>query len=128
MRASAEDFSTSRLLGVRANRVIRVAFAMSGVFAAVASILLLGISGQVSPTFGLNAVLFGLVAAVVGGLNSVRGSVLGGYTLGMLSQVLQRFLPSDLRSFRDAFLFGGVFLFLVFRPQGIIVKGDGARI
>ena len=128
MRAAAEDFNTSRLMGVRANRVISTAFAISGVLAAAVAILLLGTSGSVTPTFGLNAVLFGLIAAVVGGLDSLKGAVVGGFALGVAGQLLQRFLPLDLRVYGDAFLFAAVFILLVVRPQGIISSGAGVRV
>ncbi|WP_116999498.1 branched-chain amino acid ABC transporter permease [Desertimonas flava] len=128
MRAAAEDFTTSRLLGVRANKVISLAFAISGVLAAAVAVLLLGTSGQVTPTFGLSAVLFGLIAAVAGGLDSLKGAVIGGFALGIASQLLQRFLPLPLRPYRDAFLFLAVFVLLVVRPQGIVSRGSGARV
>lgn len=128
MRAAAEDFTTARMLGVRANRVIMLAFAVSGMLAAVAAILLVGTTGTVTPIFGLAPVLYGLIAAVVGGLSSLRGAVLGGFALGITSQLLQSFLPGDLRPFRDAFLFAAVFLLLVVRPQGLISPKQGERI
>jgi branched-chain amino acid transport system permease protein len=128
MRASAEDFTTARLLGVAANRVISVAFAISGVLAAAAAVLLLGASGSVTPNFGLNAVLFGLIAAVVGGLSSLRGAVLGGFALGVASQVLQTVLPVEIRPYRDAVLFVAVFALLVVRPQGLVRSAQGVRV
>jgi branched-chain amino acid transport system permease protein len=128
MRAAAEDFTTARLMGVRASRVIMLAFAISGILAAAAAILLIGKLGTVTPTFGIIPVLFGLIAAVVGGLSSLRGAVLGGFVIGIASQVLQYLLPDDLRPFRDAFLFAAVFLLLVFRPQGLISAKQGERI
>jgi branched-chain amino acid transport system permease protein len=128
MRASAEDFATARLLGVAANRVISLAFAISGVLAAAAAVLLLGASGSVTPNFGLNAVLFGLIAAVVGGLSSLRGAVIGGFALGVASQVLQTVLPVEIRPYRDAVLFVAVFALLVVRPQGLVRSAQGVRV
>jgi branched-chain amino acid transport system permease protein len=128
MRAAAEDFATARLLGVAANRVISMAFAISGVLAAAAAVLLLGASGSVTPNFGLNAVLFGLIAAVVGGLSSLRGAVLGGFALGVASQVLQTVLPVEIRPYRDAVLFVAVFALLVVRPQGLVRSAQGVRV
>ncbi|MEK6443192.1 branched-chain amino acid ABC transporter permease [Pseudonocardia sp. T1-2H] len=128
MRAAAEDFATARLLGVAANRVISLAFAVSGVLAAAAAVLLLGANGSVTPTFGFNAVLFGLIAAVVGGLSSLRGAVAGGFVLGAASQLLQEVLPVGLAPFRDALLFAAVFCLLVVRPQGLIRSGQGVRV
>lgn len=128
MRASSEDFATARLMGVRADRVISVAFAISGILAAAAATLLLGANGSVTPTFGFNAVLFGLIAAVVGGLSSLPGAVLGGFVLGASSQLLQEILPVGLAPFRDAILFAAVFCLLVVRPQGLISAKQGMRV
>lgn len=128
MRAASEDFATARLMGVRADRVISVAFAISGILAAAAATLLLGANGSVTPTFGFNAVLFGLIAAVVGGLSSLPGAVLGGFVLGASSQLLQEILPVGLAPFRDAILFAAVFCLLVVRPQGLIASRQGVRV
>ena len=68
MRAAAEDFQQARLLGVRANRVIAVAFALSGLLAGVAAILLVAQSGTVTPTIGAAPVLIAFVATIIGGL------------------------------------------------------------
>jgi branched-chain amino acid transport system permease protein len=121
MRASAEDFQMARLVGVAANRVIAAAFAISGLLAGVASVLLMSQTGQVHPTVGLTPVLFGLVATVIGGLGSLTGAVLAGLLLGGLSTTLQVALPDALRPYRDAFLFATVFVLFVARPQGLVV-------
>lgn len=121
MRAAAEDFQMARLLGVRANRVIMVAFALSGVLAGVAAIALIAKTGSVTPTVGVNVALFGFIAVILGGMGSLTGAVLGGYVLGALTVVLQIVLPEELRAYRDAFLFAAVLGLLVLRPQGLIV-------
>jgi branched-chain amino acid transport system permease protein len=128
MRASSADFATARMLGVRANRVIAVAFAIAGVLAAVAGISVLTSTGSVTPNFGFSAVLFGLVAAVVGGLSSLRGAAIGGLALGIVSQVLQATLPLEAKPYRDAILFVAVFVLLVVRPSGIVKVEEGARV
>lgn len=128
MRAAAEDFTTSRLLGVRANRVIRTGFAISGVLAAATAVLLIGNKELVTPDFGINPLLFGFIAAVLGGLSSLKGAVVGGYVLGMLSQVLQVALPLEIRPFRDAILFVAVFAMLVVRPNGLVGSRQGVRV
>ena len=121
MRAAAEDFPTARLLGVRANRVIAIAFAISAILAAVASILIVSQTGAVAPDIGVNPVLFAFIATVLGGIGSLTGAVLGGYLLGALNVTFQLVLPVELRPFRDAFTFTIVFVVLVLRPQGLIV-------
>jgi branched-chain amino acid transport system permease protein len=121
MRAAAEDFRAARLLGVRANRVIASAFAMSGVLAAVAAVLLVAQNGTVTTSMGLTPVIFGFTATVLGGLGSLRGAVLGGFVVGAISTTLQATLPLEIRPYRDAFLLTAVIVMLVVRPQGLVI-------
>jgi branched-chain amino acid transport system permease protein len=83
IRAASEDFRMARLLGVRANRVIAVAFAISGFLAAVVSLLLVAQTGVLSFHMGIPLVLFAFVATVVGGMGSLVGAVLGGFVVGV---------------------------------------------
>jgi branched-subunit amino acid ABC-type transport system permease component len=122
MRAAAEDFRVSRLLGVRANSVIALAFALSGLLAGVAAVLLVAQTGEVYTGMGLTPVLLAFVATIVGGMGSLLGAVVGAMALGGLTVALQVGLPLDLKPFRDAFVFGAVLLTLVIRPQGLIVS------
>ena len=120
MRAAAVDFRMAQYLGVRANAVIALAFGISGVLAAVVSMLFLAHSGALSPTFGVGIGLLGFVAVVIGGLGSLVGAVIGGFLLGFIETFLQVYLPADLRSFQDAFAYGAVILILLIRPMGLI--------
>lgn len=120
MRAAATDFEMLRLLGGRADRVVTTAFAISGLLAAVAGILLVSKTATVSPTSGINPVLIGFVATVIGGLGSVSGAALGGFLLGSLTVLLQVALPDSLAAYRDAFVFGIVIALLLLRPQGLM--------
>jgi branched-chain amino acid transport system permease protein len=120
MRAAAEDFGMARLLGVRANRVIAVAFALSGLLAAIAGTLLVAQTGAVTPTMGLTPVLVGFVASVLGGIGSLRGAVIAGMLLGIVATLLQAYLPVELRYYRDAFTYGAVLLALILRPEGLV--------
>jgi branched-chain amino acid transport system permease protein len=120
MRAAAENFEMARLLGVRADRVVAIAFAISGVLAAVVGILLVLQTGQVSPTMGLTPVLVGFVAVVIGGFGRMLGAVIGGILLGALSSLLGTYLPDDLVPFRDAIVFTVPVVILIFRPHGLL--------
>lgn len=120
LRAAAEDFQMARLLGVRANRVVVLAFALSGVLAGTGGLLWLARTANVSPTAGFSPVLIAFVASVIGGLGNLSGAVLGGFVLGGLTVGLQATLPGDLLAFRNAFAFGIVILILLFRPQGLL--------
>jgi branched-chain amino acid transport system permease protein len=120
MRAAASDFKMARYLGVRADRVIALAFALSGILAAVVSLLFATQTGSLSFNMGVPIALFAFVAVVVGGLGSLVGSVLGGFAVGIMMILLQALLPPPLRPFRDAFAFGIILLLLIYRPSGLI--------
>jgi branched-chain amino acid transport system permease protein len=121
MRAAAEDFRMARILGVRANRVIATAFALSGVLAGVAAILLVAQTGVVTPTIGASPVLVAFIVTVLGGIGSLRGAVLGGFVLGFVTVALQAYLPLELRYYRDAFAYTAVIAMLLVRPQGLVI-------
>ena len=121
MRAAAEDFEMARIMGVRANRVVGVAFAISGLLAAAAAFLLAVQTGYVAPTTGLTPVLYAFIATILGGVGSLIGPVIAGFFLGSLTVVLQVTLPQSWLPYRDALVFAGVFIVLVLRPQGLVV-------
>ena len=125
MRAVAEDFTMARLLGVRSNRVIMLAFALAGALAGTVAVLLVAQTGVLDFRMGVFLAVYAFFATVLGGMNSLVGAAVGGYVVGGLSVVLQAFLPDDLRPYRDAFLFGIVILLLLWRPQGLVVGKAG---
>jgi branched-chain amino acid transport system permease protein len=120
LRAAAEDFAMARYLGVPANRVIAYAFAISGVLAAIAGILLTISTAAVTPTFGVEPVILAFVAVVIGGIGSLGGAALGGVLLGAVTVALQVILPASLKPYRDAFVFSLVVVMLLVRPQGLL--------
>ena len=120
IRAAAEDFLMARYLGVRANLAIGVAFALSGILAAIVSLLFVSETGTLTNVMGVPLMLYAFIATVVGGMGSLVGAVVGGYTVGFLGVMLQAYLPDGLRSFRDAFVFATVVFVLLLRPAGII--------
>jgi branched-chain amino acid transport system permease protein len=126
MRAAAENFQMARLMGVSANRVIAMAFAISGLMGGVVSLLLVVQTGTLDVRMGLMPVVFAFFATVIGGMGSLPGAALGGFIVGCISVLLQAFLPTELRPFRDAGVFLLVILILQVRPQGLIVE-PGAR-
>jgi branched-chain amino acid transport system permease protein len=107
-------------LGIRANKVIATAFAISGCLAGVVSLFWIGRSGSVIPQIGLTPVLIAFVASVIGGMGSLTGAIVGGYLLGFVTVTLNTLLPQGLLDFRQVFVFGIVILVLLFRPQGLI--------
>ena len=120
LRAAADDFVMAQLLGIRANKVIATAFAISGFLAGVVSLFWIGRSGSVIPQIGLTPLLVAFVASVIGGMGSLTGAVVGGYLLAFVTIALNTLLPQGLLEFRQAFVFTIVILVLLFRPQGLI--------
>jgi branched-chain amino acid transport system permease protein len=120
MRAAAENFRMAEVLGIRSDRVIAAAFAISGLLAAAVACLFVAQTGVVQPRMGLALVIIAFVGTVIGGLGSLPGSALGGFLVGVATILLQALLPPDLRVFREAFLFVAVTIVLLLRPQGLI--------
>lgn len=120
MRAAADKFTTTRLMGVPANLVISVAFIISGVLAGVVSIFWIGRSASVDPLIGSAPLLIAFIATVIGGMNSLVGAVVGGLVYGLLFNLLSILLPSELINYRQAFMFLLVILFLLLKPEGIV--------
>ncbi|PIE13968.1 MAG: branched-chain amino acid ABC transporter permease [Rhodobacterales bacterium] len=119
MRAAAENFGMARLLGVRANRVIMMAFGVSGLLAAMLALIFVAQTGVADVRMGGSLVLIAFVATVLGGMGSLSGAVVAGLVLGAVSTLLQAYLPVELRPFRDAFVYGLVIVVLLVRPQGL---------
>ena len=128
MRAASLDFEMVKLMGIRANRVIATAFAISGLLAGIAAIFIIARRGAVDPTLGFNPVLKAFVACVVGGFGSLTGAVLGGFLLGALEVGMLVILPQSYGGMKDAFVFAVIAIILVWRPEGILSpqkeKGD----
>ncbi|MEO6013612.1 MAG: branched-chain amino acid ABC transporter permease [Devosia sp.] len=118
--ASAQDFDIARLMGIRANAIYSVAFAISGLLAGVAAILWISLRGSVDPTMGFNPLVKAFVATIVGGMGSLTGAVAGGFFLGVMEVALQIALPPDYLIFRDPIILSTLIAFLLFRPAGLI--------
>ena len=120
MRAAAENFDVTRLMGIRANWVIATAFAISGLLAAVAAVLWIAQRSSVDPLMGLIPVLKAFIATTLGGLGSLQGAVWGGLLLGAIEIYLAAYLPAAALPYQGALTLAVVILVLVVRPQGLI--------
>lgn len=128
LRAAAADFDTARLMGVRSNTVIRGAFALSGLLAGIAGVFWLMRAGQTTPSAGIDPMLKGVLAALIGGLGSLRGAVIGGFALGLAEVLLRSRLPDSLASVTDGIVFVLIALLFIFRPGGIITVAHAERV
>ncbi len=96
------DFTTARLMGVRANRVISLAFLISGLLAGIAGVLWIARTTSVNPTTGFVPVIQAFIASVIGGLGNLRGAVLGGFFLGTLEVFLQALFAGFVAALRTS--------------------------
>jgi branched-chain amino acid transport system permease protein len=119
MRAAAEDFTMARMLGVKANSVILLAFAISGGLAGCIGLAIVVQTGTADINMGLSVMLVAFIATVIGGLGSLYGAVVAGFLIGGASVLMQVVLPLDARPFRDAFVYAFVIIVLIWRPQGL---------
>jgi len=127
MRAAAENFSVARLMGVRANRVIALAFVISGLLAGVAGVLWVSRSGSVDPGMGFTPILKAFIATVIGGLGSLPGAVLGGFMLAAAEVFFIAVLPTSVAPFSDPFALLLVIVILYFKPNGLLAPvAEGA--
>jgi branched-chain amino acid transport system permease protein len=127
MRAAATDFSTARLLGVRADRVIGFAVVLSGVLAATVAVILTVQFPLVTPDFALRDTIVVLVGVVVGGIDRLWTATLGGFTIGFATGLINGALPTDKTVFLPSAVFALVILVLLLRPAGLFApRGAGA--
>lgn len=119
MRAAAEDFAVVRLMGIKANHVVALAFAISGALAGIAAVLWVAQRGSVDPLMGATPVLKAFIATVLGGLGSLSGAVLGGFVVGIVEVFLQAFLPESALPYREAISLSLIIALLVWRPDGL---------
>jgi branched-chain amino acid transport system permease protein len=129
VRGAAEDFDAARLMGVRANRVISGAFAYAGFLAGVAAVLILMRSPTAEPTLGADWLLKAVVAAIIGGLGSFSGAVVGGLALGLAEVFLRSYLPDGTpQRLTDAFVFGLIAVLFIVRPAGLFKVATAERV
>jgi branched-chain amino acid transport system permease protein len=122
MRATAENLSVARLMGININRTIMATFALGGALAAAAGLMWGGKFGQIDPLLGFVPGLKSFVAAVIGGVGSIPGAICGGYILGLAEVLFVGLLPPVYSAYRDAFVFGTLIMILLALPNGLLGK------
>jgi branched-chain amino acid transport system permease protein len=119
LRAAAELPDVTRLMGVKPDRVLMVAFAISGAIAGVVGLLWFAKVGAITPRSDLDPTIKAFIALVLGGLGSTRGALLGGLALGALEVGLSATLPSSALGYQPAIVFAAVIAILILRPSGL---------
>ncbi len=119
MRSISKDIETTRLMGVSVDKIIALTFALGSSLAAASGIMWALRYPQVHPYMGIIPGLKAFVAAVVGGIGSIQGAMIGGLLLGFIEIMLVAFLP-ELSGYKDAFAFILLIVILLFRPTGLM--------
>jgi branched-chain amino acid transport system permease protein len=125
MRATSQDLVAARLMGVDVDRVILLTFALGGAFAGVAGCLV-GALHHADPMMGFMPGITAFVAAVVGGIGSIPGAVLGGFLLGLL-QVLVVWAGVP-ESYSGVVTFGVLIAVLVVKPEGLLGRPETVKV
>ncbi len=125
MRAVAQDRDMAMLVGVDVNRVISFTFIIGSSIAALGGVLVSSHIGQVNYYVGFIAGIKAFVAAVLGGIGSMPGAVLGSLVLGWTESFFTGYISSD---YEDVFAFVFLVLILIFRPAGILGRSDSDKV
>jgi branched-chain amino acid transport system permease protein len=139
MRAAAADFPTARLLGVRADRVIVTAVAISGVLAAIAAVILVVQTPTITPQTGLTDTLIVFVGVVVGGLDRLVSATLGGFAIGFVTSFAgfelatqgsqsDTALPFTSVIYLPSLVYALVIVVLLVRPAGLFARRGQAAV
>lgn len=119
MRAVSEDRAAAELMGINVNRTISMTFAIGSALAAVAGIMFVCQYQSIKPTLGALPGIKAFVAAVLGGIGSVPGAMLGGILLGLIESISKAYISTELT---DAIVFGVLVLVLLVKPSGLLGK------
>jgi branched-chain amino acid transport system permease protein len=119
LRASAELPDIARLMGVKPDRVLMLAFAISGAIAGIVGLLWFAKVGAITPRSDLDPTIKAFIALVLGGLGSTRGALLGGLALGALETLMSTVLPNSALGYQPAIVFAAVIAILIIRPSGL---------
>lgn len=124
-RACAEDLKMTNLLGINTNSIIALTFIIGAALAAVAGVLLGMYYGVINPHIGFMAGLKAFTAAVLGGIGSIPGAVLGGLLLGVAESMTSAYFSAE---YKDVVAFSLLILILLFRPSGILGRPEVEKV
>ncbi|WP_417916434.1 branched-chain amino acid ABC transporter permease [Candidatus Electronema sp. JC] len=125
MRATAQDQIMAQLLGINSSRVISATFVIGSALAALGGLLIASHVGQINVSIGFLAGIKAFTAAVLGGIGSIPGAVLGSFILGLTEAFAAGYVSSD---YEDVFAFSLLVLILIFRPAGILGKNTPEKV
>jgi len=121
MRATSQDRTMAMLVGIDVNRVISTTFIIGSALAAIGGMLIASHIGQINFYIGFIVGIKAFTAAVLGGIGSIPGAVLGGFVLGLTESFATGYVSSD---YEDVFAFSLLVLILIFKPSGLLGKAE----
>lgn len=121
MRAVAQDKTMAVLVGINVDRVISATFVIGSALAALGGLLIASHIGQINFYIGFIAGIKAFTAAVLGGIGSIPGAVLGSMILGLTESFATGYISSD---YEDVFAFSLLVLILIFKPSGLLGKAE----
>lgn len=127
MRAVSTDIEAARLMAVDVNRIVSITFGIGSLLAAFGGILWSFKYPQLNPLMGVVPGTKCFIAAVIGGIGSIGGAVLGGFLLGFIEIMTVAFLPT-LSGYRDAFAFVLLIVVLLVKPTGLLGKRQAEKV
>jgi branched-chain amino acid transport system permease protein len=125
MRATAQDITMAMLVGINVNRIISITFVIGSALAAIGGLLIASHIGQINFYIGFIAGIKAFTAAVLGGIGSIPGAVLGSLVLGLTESFATGYVSSD---YEDVFAFSLLVLILIFKPSGLLGKADMKKV
>lgn len=125
MRATAQDRNMAMLVGVDVNRVISITFIIGSALAALGGVLIASHIGMINFNIGFIAGIKAFTAAVLGGIGSIPGAVVGSLVLGWTESFATGYVSSD---YEDVFAFALLVLILIFRPSGILGRASTQKV
>jgi branched-chain amino acid transport system permease protein len=125
MRATAQDRTMATLVGINVNNVISATFIVGSALAAIGGLLIASHIGQINFYIGFIAGIKAFTAAVLGGIGSIPGAVLGSLVLGLTESFATGYVSSD---YEDVFAFSLLVLILIFKPSGLLGKASNQKV
>ena len=125
MRATAQDRTMAMLVGISVNKIISVTFIIGSSLAAIGGLLIASHIGQINFYIGFIAGIKAFTAAVLGGIGSIPGAVLGSLVLGLTESFATGYVSSD---YEDVFAFSLLVLILIFKPSGLLGKAETKKV
>jgi len=126
MRATAQDADTARLMGVNPDRVIVLTFILGAALAGIGGVFYGAYQNTVNTDMGFQNGIFAFTAAVLGGIGSLRGAVIGAFVIGLIKTLGGQYLPGSTQ-YDYVWIFVLLILVLVFRPEGLFGEAEKVR-